>query len=224
MLISDAATRAMNEVSARERDVLQVFAPAPPAPEKTIISADAPPGAYFITAGERGRLLFSQDGAFTVRDGTLTDASGRAVLGYRDAASPLEPLRIDPIDVALGVQHGARLEADGSFVCDRVTVEPRTGRIEMQPVVFGRLALARFAPATKLQAIDAQHVGVPPGVAPHIGLAGDGNFAPLQVFGTVQRLDRQLQRMQEAYLALDAVRAATLAQSGVEKTAMDLLK
>jgi hypothetical protein len=37
-------------------------------------------------------------------------------------------------------------------------------------------------------------------------------------------MDLGLQRLQEAYLALDAIRAAGQAQNAVQKMAMDLLK
>lgn len=227
MLISEATMRAMGDVAAREREVLRVFTPAPPAPENANLSASAPPDAYFVVAGERGRLLFTHDGAFELRNGLLSDAAGRSILGYRSEGTPLEPLRIDPLDAHLGAASGVHLDSDGSLRYERVTIDPRTGRKQTQTVTIGRIALARFPSSAKLQPVDGDRVAAPPGVTPHIGVAGDGNFAPLERFQGARgsdELDRRLQRMQDAYLALDAVRAAVKAQDGIEKTAMDLLK
>lgn len=227
MLISDATMRAMGEVTARERDVLRVFTPVPESAANASVSAAAPSGAYFVVAGERGRLLFTRDGGFELRGGVLSDTAGRPILGYASANAPLEPLRMDAIDAQLAPTSGIRIESDGSLRYERATIDPRTSRRQMESLTIGRIALARFPAEAKLQAVDAGHLAAPAGVAPHIGVAGDGNFPPLQLFQgahDTEDLDRRLQRMQEAYLALDAVRAASKAQDSVEKTAMDLLK
>jgi hypothetical protein len=63
-------------------------------------------------------------------------------------------------------------------------------------------------------------------VVPHIGTARDGNFESLRPFARESsgiNLDLSLQRLEDAYLALDAIRAAGKAQGSVQKTAMDLL-
>jgi flagellar basal body rod protein FlgG len=227
VLISDATMRAMSDVAAREREVLRVFTPAAEPAGNPSLSAAAPPGACFIIAGDRGRTLFTQDGNFEVRHGMLTDTAGRAILGYAGADAPLSPLRMDAVDAQLALANGMRVQNDGSLCYERVTIDPRSGRRETESVTIGRIALARFPSGAKLQPVDAAHVAAPAGVEPHIGVAGDGNFAPLQIvqgpYGS-EDLDRRLQRMQEAYLALDAVRAASKAQDSIEKTAMDLLK
>ena len=105
------------------------------------------------------------------------------MLGYTGDSRVLGPLKIDPVDVALGFASTAHIEADGALSYERSTVDPRTGRREVQRAIAGRLALALFfAPGTKLQTIDAQHSAAPLGIAPHIGHSGDGNFAALTPF------------------------------------------
>lgn len=239
MLISGATARALEDISVRERDVLEAYAPgaipqrgdvAKPAALQQVsdpLSVAPPDGSYFVTSDDRGRMLFTRDGSFSLHDGTLVDVQGRPMLGYARDGSPLEPLRADPVDVALGFARTARIEADGTVTYERSTVDPRSGRRELQRQVLGRLALARFAPGTKLPAVDPQHVAAPLGVVPHIGRAGDGNFGTVTPFARESSgvdVDAGLQRLQEAYLALDAIRAAGKAQRGVEKTTMDLLK
>jgi hypothetical protein len=149
------------------------------------------------------------------------------MLGYANDGATLGALHADSVDVALGFAETARIEASGTVTYERATIDPRTGRRELQRAIMGRLALARFAPGTKLQAVDPQHVTAPLGIVPHIGSAGDGNFGAVTPFARESSgidIDAGLQRLQEAYLALDAIRAAGKAQGSVEKTTMDLLK
>lgn len=239
MLVSGAAARALDDIAARERDVLQAYAPgavaergdaAKPAsmqPSMDPLCAAPPAGAYFLTSGDRSRTIFTRDGSFSIMNGTLVDAQGRPVLGYARNGAPLGPLTADPVDAALGFADTAHVQTDGSVIYERTTIDPRTGRREVQRASMGMLALARFAPGTKLQAVDPQHVAAPLGIVPHLGHAGDGSFGAVTPFareGSGIDLDTGLQRLQEAYLALDAIRAAGKAQGGLEKTTMDLLK
>lgn len=239
MLISNAAARALDDVAVRERDVLQAYAPGA-APARADVARPqtaqpvfdplcvAPPaGAYFIVSGDRGRMLFTRDGGFALHGGILVDAQGRPILGYPHDGAPLSALQADPVDAALGYVKTARIEADGTVTYERNTIDPRTGRREVQRALVGRLALARFAPGTKLQAVDPQHAAAPPGIPPHVGHAGDGNFGAVTPYARESSgidVDLGLQRLQEAYLALDAIRAAGKAQGSLQKTAMDLLK
>lgn len=239
MLISNATTRALDDIAVRERDVLQAYTPGaapirgdvakPVTPQAALdpLSVAPPVDSYFVTSDDRGRMLFTQDGSFKLDDGALVDAQGRPMLGYARDGAPLAPLRADPVDAALGYAKTARVEPDGTVTYERSTIDPRTGLRDAQRAVIGRLALARFAPGTKFQAVDPHHVAAPLGVAPHIGHAGDGNFGAVTPFareGSGVDIDLGLQRLQEAYLALDAIRAAGTAQGSVEKTTMDLLK
>lgn len=239
MLISPATTRALDDIATRARDVMQAYRPGA-IPERSDVakpanafytldplSVSAPDGAYFVSSDERGRVCFSRDGSFALRDGELVDANGQPVLGYRPGTNTLSTLRADPVDTALGFSAGVRIEADGSVTYARTTIDPRTGARAEQRTSFGRIALARFAAGTKLQAIDATRSTAPPGVAPHFGSAGDGNFGALEPNareGSRVDVDLGLEKLREAYLALDAMLAADSAQRGVEKTAMDLLK
>lgn len=239
MLISSTTARALDEIAGRERDVMQAYAPGAAAeygdvakpqaaqPTRDPLSVTAPAGAYFIASDERGRMLFTRDGSFALKDRTLVGAQGRPMMGYAGDGAVLGALKIDGVDDALGFSASLRIESDGGVTYDRATIDPRTGRRDMQRTRIGYLALARFAPATKLQAVDSQHSAAPPGIAPHIGRSGDGSFGALSPYsreGSGIDIDAGLQRLQEAYLALDAIRAADTAQRGVEKTAMDLLK
>lgn len=239
MLISNAMMRALDDIAVRERDVLQAYAPgavpergdvAKPAtsvPALDPLSIAPPVDAFFMTRDDAGRQLFTRDGSFAIEDGALVDAQGRAILGYPRRGDPLTPLRADPVDTALGFTASARVEADGNVVYQRTTIDPRTGQRELQLAHIGQIALARFAPGTKLQAVDAQHFAAPLGTVPYTGLAGDGSFGAMTPNARERSgidIDLGLQRLQEAYLALDAIRAAGKAQGGIEKTAMDLLK
>jgi flagellar basal body rod protein FlgG len=239
MVISNAAMRALEDIASRERDLLQAYAPGAIAERSDVaqhagstfaldpLSACAPADAYFIARDGRGRLLFTRDGVFSLRDGTLVDAQGHEVLGFPRDGATLSPLRADSVDVALGLTSSAAIQSDGAIGYDRSTVDPRTGAQRDERVIIGRLALARFAPATKLQSVDPQHVVAPAHIAPHIGVAGDGNFDAVQPFARENSgvdIDLGLQRLQDAYLALEAIQAAGKARSSVDKTAMDLLK
>lgn len=238
-MIGAAAARAFQSVRDREADVLRAYMPGarpersdvakPSAADFTIdpLSVVAPQGTYFVVSGANGRFAFTRDGSFAVRDGALVDASGRSVYGYRESSSALAPLRVEDVDVALGLGGDLRIENDGSLTLSRASVDPRTGIRETRREPVGRIGLARFAPGTALAQIDAAHFSSPQNVAPHFGRPGDGNFAavaPNRRERSGIDIDAGLQRLQEAYLAIDALRAANNADRGLEKTAMDLLK
>jgi len=239
MTVGAATARAFETIRTREEDVLEAYTPGA-VPKRGDVAKDptqqyafdplsvaAPRDDYFVTSDERGRLAFTRDGSFHCKDGALLDAAGRPVYGFRGDGSALEPLRADGIDAALGFADGARIQADGTVAYERTTVDPRSGARETQQRSFGRLALARFAPGTRLSQFDAAHFTASDGAVPHYGRPGDGNFAnvtPYRRESSGVDIDAGLQRLQEAYMALDALRAAHVAQSGTEKTAMDLLK
>jgi len=110
---------------------------------------------------------------------------------------------------------------------DRATIEPRSGRTEVQQVTLGRLALAWFPAGTRLQRTDAEHFTAPEKISPKIGTPRDGTFGPVSPFvreGSRVDIDAGLDRLQEAYVALDALRAANAARGSIQKSAMDLLK
>jgi len=229
MLISDSTARALENVAARERDVLRSL-PAENStaadPYGTQIACEAPSGAYFITRDESGRRLFVRCSALYLNGADLTDGNGHPILGYASPGAALQPLRVDPVDVSLGLTQNARAGSDGTVTYDRSIIDPATGDRTFQHLTIGRLALARFPAGTRLSGDDS-YASAPAGIAPHVGVPGDGAFAPLRSPLQMARsvdLDSGLVRLQEAYLALDALRAAGAAQGNVQKTVMDLLK
>ncbi len=236
----DAATqRALEQITARSQDVQQAFTPgampnfgdvaAEPSSRVVLdpLSVAPPSDAYFVATDARGRTVYTRDGSFHVMDGMLVDAAGTPVLGFSAPGAALGELRIDPVDAALGRSLGMRIEQDGTLAYDRAVIDPRNGTREMERVTAGRVALARFPAASKVIAADAGQVMAPPGVVPHLGRAGDGNFAPLEPMRqTASRIDfdASLDRLEEAYVSFDALQAAHKAQGSLSKTAMDLLK
>jgi hypothetical protein len=239
--VSASTERALDYIGQRARDVQSAFAPgAIPAfgdvasdSNGVVASFDPmhvalPQGAYLITRDANGRPLYTQDGCLSVRDGTVVAASGSPILGFapKDGSS-LGSISIDPVDRALGRMQRLRLETDGRVVYDRAVVDPRTGARELQSVTVGRVALARFPIASKLNAVDATQASAPAGVVPHIGAPDDGNFepvAPMRRNLSHIDFDRSLQKLKDAYTAFDAVAAAHKAQGNLSKTTMDLLK
>jgi flagellar basal body rod protein FlgG len=239
MHVNPVVDAALDSIAQRAQDVRRAFTPGA-APRNDDVAKPqsasqfaldplsvAPPGeAYFVVGGDGGPA-YTRDGALRVQDGILADAAGCPVLGKDEASDPLRPLQIDPVDVALGRAGDPHVEADGSFVYMRAVVDPRSGAHEVQRVVVGRLALARFPAGTRLGGEDAVHVAAPGGVVPHVGLPGNGSFAPLQPMRRERSrvdLDESLIRLKEAYLAFDALQAAETAKGRLGKTAMDLLK
>jgi len=229
VLISDSTARALENVAARERELLRTL----PAENSTLgdpyaaqIPCEPPQGTYFITRDEAGRRLFMRPNGLYLNGANLTDGSGRGILGYTSPDGALQPLRVDPVDASLGLAQNARAGSDGTITYDRSAVDPATGARSFQHVTIGRVAVARFPAGTLLDG-DDNYAAAPAGIAPHIGVPGDGSFAPLQPLLQADRngdLDSGLARLQEAYLVLDALRAAGAAQGNVQKTVMDLLK
>jgi len=229
MLISDSTARALENVAAREREVLRTLPAANSNlrdPYAAQIPCEAPQDAYFITRDEGGRRLFMRCSGLYLNGANLTDGNGHPVLGYANPEGALQPLRVDPVDASLGLAQNARVASDGTVTYDRSIIDPATGDRSFQHLTIGRLALARFPAGTRLGGEDS-YAPAPAGIAPHVGGPGDGAFAPLQLLPQTDRngdLDSGLARLQEAYLALDALRAAGAAQGNVQKTVMDLLK
>lgn len=228
MLISDSTARALDNVAARERDVLHALPVEPNSgdPYAPAIPCEAPPGTYFVTRDENGRRIFMRSSEFYLNGPQLTDGKGRPLLGCAAAGGALAPLQVNAVDASLGIAQNVRVAADGAITYERSAIDPATGDRKLQRLTIGRLALARF-PAGTLLSGDDSYVSAPAGVAPHVGVPGDGGFPPLQSLSQTARdgeLEAGLARLQEAYLALDALRAAGSAQGNVQKTVMDLLK
>ncbi len=240
MLVNPATVAALERISARAADVRMAFTPGAIPGHDDVATADsgtravhdplcvAPPAqTYFISRDERGRATYTRDGAMTIEGGVLRGSDGRPVLGYLDGNGALAPLAIDPVDAALGRATDARIERDGSVVYSRGVIDPRSGARERQRVLVGRIALARFAAGTRLQAVDASHFTAPAESIPHVGQPGDAAFGALEPQHRERSkvdIDRALARLKDAYLAFDALSAGQTAQWGLGKTAMDLVK
>lgn len=239
MTIPSAAERAFEVIGVRERDVMRSYTDgglplyddvrAKPRVEASTdpLSVASPPDALFVILDERGQERFTRDGGLTFANGAVSDREGRPLLGYRNETSALGPLRADPVDVSLGLVRDLRIEADGSVDYAKALVDPKTGARETQRVTIGRIAVARFPAASKLHAVGATQVSAPTGIVPHLGRPGDGNFGSLALHVRERSgvdIDLGLERLQEAYLAFDALRAAHKVQGSIEKTSMDLLK
>jgi flagellar basal body rod protein FlgG len=240
MQVNSATAQAFDTIAQRAQDVQASFTPGaqpsfddafiPGATSRAVpdpLSAAAPPDAYFVCTDERGRTMYTRDGALQLRDGTITGADGRPVLGFSGAATALSELHVDAVDLALGRTRDLRIEADGSIMYDRSAMDPRSGAREVQSVIVGRVALARFPAATKLPVADQNHFLAPPGVVAHFGRPSDGSFdalAPMRREESRIDFERSLDRLHDAYVAFDALAAANKAKGSAGKTAMDLVK
>jgi flagellar hook protein FlgE len=241
MFLNPAMSAALDRIADRAADVRLAFTPgAQPRNDDVAItgsasnftldplSAAAPEGAYFMTSDAQERTGYSRDGSFRISNGTLVDSAGRAVLGRRAPGGPLVALSIDPVDAALGRAQNARLEADGSFVYSRPSVDPRTGERSVRDLVVGRIALARFPAGSRLDVVaGGGRFTAPIGVAPHVGVAGDGSFGalvPMRRERSRVDLDESLARLKDAYVAFDALAAAETAKDHFGKAAMDVVK
>ncbi|HEV3156961.1 MAG TPA: hypothetical protein VGZ00_06395 [Candidatus Baltobacteraceae bacterium] len=187
----------------------------------------APEGTYFLVGETNGERSYSRDGSLAIRDGILQDAGGRPVLGFSGNGRTPQALRVDSVDRALDRVRKIRIDADGSLVYTRSSVDPRTGERRDARVVVGRLALGRFPAGTLPARLDSTRVAAPSGIVPHIGYPEDGNFPALRVqardLGRVDMLSA-LERLQDAYDSFEAIAAAERAERGLDKTSMELVK
>ncbi|MBC5829066.1 MAG: hypothetical protein GIW98_02605 [Candidatus Eremiobacteraeota bacterium] len=239
MMVSSAAARALADIASRASDVMRAFTPGAVALHNDSVtqartqrtndplSVAAPKNAYFIAADEHGRHMYTRDGQFGVHQSTLVDRYHHPLMGFKNHGASLEVLRIDPVDAALHRAKDVHIEADGSVTYTRSLVDPRTGEAHPSRVTAGRLALARFPAGSQLQPLDATRSLAPPGVVPHIGLPGDGNFenvTPNAREGSGLSFTDSIEKLREAYLAFDALRSVQTVQGKVEKTTLDLIK
>lgn len=240
MFLSSTMSAALDRIAERAADVRRAFTPgavpqhddvATPAAASDFtldpLAVAAPDGTYFITDDSEGRRTYTRDGAFIIRAGKLTDGDGRPILGVGAPEGALREMTVDVVDESLGRVRDAHVDRDGSLVYGREVVDPRTGTKELQRVIVGRVALARFPAGTKLETNDGSHCLPPSGVVPSTGLPADGKFAPLlPMHRERSRIDvnESLVRLKDAYLAFDALQAAEAAKAHVGKTTLDLLK
>lgn len=187
------------------------------------------PADTYLVSGESAKPSYTRDGALEVRDGVLVSSNGVPVLGFVEGDSSGVPraLRIDANDALLGRAQDIRVEPDGVFGYARSLLDPKTEASSVERVVIGRLALARFPAATRLQRLDATHVSAPRGVVPFVGSPNDGNFISIETQRrAVGRIDSDaaISRLQDAYLAMRALSATERSQNAFARSAFDLLK
>jgi hypothetical protein len=239
-MISRATADALARVAERAAEMRHAyeagFEPAEPsaassevAPARTLdpLSVVAPGGAYFVVGGAGGARL-TRDGGFALApNGKLHAHDGSAVLGFARDGAPLAPLRIDAVDAALGRARDVRLERDGSLSYVRTALDPRTGTRRNERLIAGRLALAAMPAGTGALHEDATHAAPPPGTTATYGRPGEGAFAFLTTHARDRgRLDpiAGVRRLQEAYVALEALHAAGYAGDSLDRAALDLVK
>ena len=173
-----------------------------------------------------GSIVTRRAGDFEIRDGRLTDRSGATICGIRAPGGEVTALRVDAVDAALGRVSGARIEPDGTLSYRRDAIDPRNGARDSQRIVAGRVLLAEFPGATRLES-DGEYLRPPAGVEPQRGLPGEGPFGTLQPMHRERsriNIDQGLARLKEAYMRFEALAAAENAKGRLGKTAMDLLK
>jgi flagellar basal body rod protein FlgG len=228
-MLTAATARALADIAARASDVLHAYDPSyvplfGDALTKGAVLGDADPlavvapdGDYFIVDDPSGKRRYTRDGAFRFVDGRLRNEEGD-VLGFPPHGTVPQALCGDPVDVALGRPLDVRIEADGSVTYTRSVTDPRTMQRVAQRVVIGTLALARFPAGT-----NPLHSTV----NPHLGRPGSPGFGTLttraRAIGSVD-MNLGLAKLQEAYLAFNALQAAEKARRGLDRGAMDLVK
>ncbi|HLX26046.1 MAG TPA: hypothetical protein VKR05_03575 [Candidatus Cybelea sp.] len=240
MFLNPSLTGALDRIAERAADVRRAYTPgAVPKYDDVAspgiitdftldpLSVVAPEGCYFVSGDDEGRRTYTRDGAFAVRGGRLVNVEGLPILGSRHGSTALSELRVDPIDEALGHVRDVAMERDGTLAYRREYLDPRTGNRELQRVVAGRVALARFPAGTRLRTEDDGSCSAPENVTAHIGTPEANGFPPLEPMrrerGRID-VDRSLARLKDAYLAFDALQAAEAAKAHLGKTTMDLLK
>ncbi|HZV77407.1 MAG TPA: hypothetical protein VFF63_06600 [Candidatus Babeliales bacterium] len=240
MFLNPALNAALDRIAERASDVRRAYTPgavpqfddvatARTSSDFTLdpLAVVAPDDTYFVTTDDRGHRTYTRNGSFSLQAGRLVEATGHPVAGIRRAGGPLENLCVDRLDEALLRVRAAGVAADGTFYYQRETVDPRSGARELQRVAVGRVALARFPAATRLETADGTHRTAVPDVEPKMGLANEEGFGPLTPMRRERSridIDESLIRLREAYQAFDALQAAEAAKGHLGKTAMDLLK
>jgi len=202
-------------------------------PERAEITGDplslVLPEDAFLVAGDPNRPTFTRDGALAVRDGVLVSSDGTPVLGFvdGDGSGIPKPLSIEKNDALLGRARDLRIEPDGVFGYARDVIDAATLETNVERVVVGRVALARFPAGTRLEKVDASHAKPPASVIPFVGTPNDGSFASVEVQRrAVGRLDSDaaIARLQEAYLTMRALGAEERTRNAFARGAFDLVK
>ncbi|TAM62485.1 hypothetical protein EPN52_00070 [bacterium] len=192
------------------RAATPVGEPSPQANLQAPLTCHAPAGTFLVLAAADGSRSYVRDAALSLRNGHVVDGDGLALLGYPRgaAAGVVERLRIPGRDGLLARAVALRIERDGSLSYARRTFDTQ-GRESTQWLCAGRLALAAFD-----------------GGIARVAAPGEQSLPLLDPRAQGGRVDlpRALERLQEAYLQLDALRAARTAQDAGERTALGMVK
>jgi len=191
------------------------------------LSVAAPYGSYFVV-GDRevgSARAYTRDGTFKLdRDGQLTTANGKYVMGFRTGgvdSRALKPLELPP-ELRGKENVAGQIRPDGTFVAVRTDVPNDPG------IPIGRIALARF-PAAQPIPDEGGDGTVLREADDHTKIAEPGSegFALVKPgerdIGTIDRLGA-ISHMIHAREALAAVIQARNAQDTFDKKAEDLNK
>ena len=213
-MLNPASLGALARIADRANEILNAYTPGfrptfgdmtdtAQAPLRTAdpLSVGAPADAYFLVAGKDGGRRYTRDGEFAVRNGALVTERNEPVMTL-DRGVPV-PLRLDPVDVALGRCADVRIEKDGTVSYTRKAIDPQNGERRLERVTAGRVALARFPAGTQPTRLDPTTYAAPGGVVPHLGLPSDGSFTALATRSRdrgMLDIDSGLARLNEAYI------------------------
>lgn len=191
------------------------------------LSVAAPFGNYFVV-GDRevgSENAYTRDGSFKLdRDGQLTTANGKYVMGFRAGSlnsRALKPLQL-PAELRGKENIAGQIRPDGTFVAVRTDVPNDPG------VPIGRIALAKFPTAQPIPDKGGDGT-VLLAADDHTKIAEPGNegFALVKPgerdIGTINRL-AAISHMVRAREALAAVIQARTTLDNFEKKAEDLNK
>jgi hypothetical protein len=243
-MINPGPAQALAELATRAQEMLHAYEPgyetsddqirsatlARSEPALDAMSVAAPEGAYLVGTDRSGKPFYSRDGTLRVEGQHVGWPDGSSALGYPTgsaAGSAPQRLRIDSVDAALKRVQDPHVEADGSVVYTRTTVDPKSGKPQKERVVVGVLALARFPAGNAVVPLSASRIASPPGVTPALGAPGAGTFGALtpkaRDLGSVD-FEAGLNQLREAFLALDAMSATARVDDRDAHAAMDLIK
>ena len=155
-----------------------------PNPSPLAVAIDGP-GLFVLQDG--GVRSFSRLGDFRVApDGSLRDANGRAVVGFRvdDSGQPVSgalTLSVDSEDIATRRFDAYAIDERGVFRGVVRRTDARSGKRLETNVPLGRLALAIFpAPQRLHKASETTFLAPPAAGAPKLFAPGDPNVARLK--------------------------------------------
>jgi hypothetical protein len=243
-MINSGPAQALAELATRAQEMLHAYEPgyetadvqirspklARSEPALDAMSVAAPEGAYFVGQDPSGKTFYSRDGSLRISGRSIGWSDGSAVMGYPAGSTPgtaPQQLRIDPVDTALGRVGEPHIEADGAVVYTRSAVNPKNGKARKERVVAGVVALARFPAGSALSPMSATRVAPPAGVTPAVSAPDAktvGSLTPkARDLGSVD-FESGLNVLREAFLALDAMSAASRIDDRDAHVAMDLIK